>query len=89
MGEETQDLRLRAKAEGFEQAAKQVDKMADAQKGLTYKVDGSTEAAEGQPETQNKSTAAASDDVAILSRVDPRLSALADSLLKAPTITGG
>ena len=88
MGEETQDLKLQAKAVGFDQAAKDVDKVADAQKGLTDKVDGSGKAAEDQAESQQKSTAAASDYVAILSRLDPRLGALADSLLKATTITG-
>lgn len=88
MGEETQDLKLQAKAVGFDQAAKEVDKVSDAQKGLTDKVDASSGAKDAATKATDKLKASESDLTSLLSQINPQLGAFADALFKGGKIAG-
>jgi len=83
-----QDLTIRAKAEGTEQAAADVEKISEA----TGRLDGSTkkqaDATDAATDAQGKLNAAEEDYIGLLAEVSPALAQFADGLLKGSKVAG-
>ncbi len=73
---------------GADRAAKDFDKISNAQKGLTDETAGSVKETVKADEATKKLSASEGDVVGILSRLNPALGGLADAILKGGKIAG-
>ena len=87
-GEGKQKLTSEVEIKGAGKAAQDLKGVADAQKGLTGQVEGVAKGAQKATEAQKKLSASESDFVGVLTRINPMLGGLLDSMLKSGKIAG-
>jgi len=83
-----QKLEVEAVATGFDKAAKDHDKVGDAQQRLQEGAKKTTKATEAAGDAQKKLSASESDWIEILRSVNPAFGALADTLVKGSRVAG-
>jgi hypothetical protein len=83
-----QELRQRVVQEGAEDVASKLDDVATAQERAAGKVDELGAASDDAAQKQQKLNTSTEDLTSLLSRIDPRLGALADTLFKSSKIVG-
>lgn len=87
-GDDSQRLTVKAQAQGFDQAAKEIGKVTGAQEKLKAKVAGQAKGTERAAQAQDKLNASNEDYISLLGRIDPRLGALADAMFKGSKAAG-
>ncbi|MGB2985134.1 MAG: hypothetical protein WBE26_04570 [Phycisphaerae bacterium] len=83
-----QKLTSEVEIKGAEKGAQQLKGVADAQKGVTGQVEEAAKGADKATEAQQKLSASESDFIGVLSRINPMLGGLVDSLFKSSKIAG-
>jgi hypothetical protein len=83
-----QELRLKATAEGFDEAAGKVKAVDDAQKQVASTTTKGIKATEAATAAQDKANVSAETYTALLSRISPGLAALFDGMVKGTKIIG-
>ncbi|MGB2984916.1 MAG: hypothetical protein WBE26_03455 [Phycisphaerae bacterium] len=83
-----QKLTSEVEIKGGEKAAEQLKGVADAQKGVTGQVEGAAKGADKATESAKKLSATESDFIGVLTRINPMLGGLVDSLFKSSKIAG-
>ena len=82
-------LTIKSEAKGFDETAKQVDKVTDSQEKLKQAVGKTAKPSRDSADAQKQVNASTSDYIGILNQINPALGGYVDASLKAIKVAGG